>query len=244
MSDKANEPGQAHAEGKSRIYQAARDQYIIEGGPPRPRPRRVAVLTAVTVITAVAVLVPWLTESPGTHARTALPPLKVPVENGLLTSADLAGLDLKLSQTDLQPHAPGTTACGKGAVHPTDDLARQFSDSPNIFLTEIIEAFRSPGMARKAYDINSSALACGYSRSTNISGEVSGLGEAGYAAELRYSSPPLKISETAYVGAILSGRYVLVLAVQTPLDNSFDQVAAFTLYADAAVHKVHALPGA
>lgn len=238
------------------VYQAARDQYIYNsprpGGFPKTRKRKsggrhpaaTAVLAAAAVATGVIVLAWQLTGSPGAPVRATGSPPSVPVGRGLLDSSELSGLDLTLKQTDLQlPAIWGAAACGKGKVHPLSTATREFSESPRLFLTEMIEEFPSRDAAKNAYRSDSGALACGFSTpKNNITGEVSGLGDAGYAEEVHYSSGGL--TESAYVGAMLFGRYVLILAMQTPLDNSFDQVSAFTLYSYAAAHKIQALPGA
>lgn len=232
------------AAGKSRVNvnHADGNQYIIE--------HHVAAVATIAVIAAAAIIVPvvWPTGSPGTHAPKPTPTPKpapnVTTEKGLLESSDLGGLDRTLKQTDIQLRSPaeeGSAACGKGKVHPTSDLARIFSDSQNLSLTEVIEAFPSQVAAKDTYKIQSSALSCRYSASTNISGVVSGLGAADYAIATHYSSAEL--TESAYVGTILFGRYLLILAMQTPLDHSFDQVSTFQLYAYAAAHKVRTLPG-
>ena len=211
-----------------------------------------ALITAVVTAT-VATLLTNSTQrvvsspTPQQAGQTSGKPSSVPVEEGLLDSSDLGGLNLDLKQTDLQIpvlSAQESAACGKGKLNPISAPAREFSESPNWFLTEVIEAFPSQGAAKQAYGINSSRIKCGYSPSTNISSQVSGLGDDEYAAEAHYSSKSAGLTEAAYIGVILSGRYVLILAVQTPRDNSFDHVSAFSLYVNAAVHKASKLPGA
>lgn len=167
--------------------------------------------------------------------------------SALLNSSDLGVLNLKPKEANLKipvSSIEGSSPCIKGDIKSISAPLRVFSEIPKWVSIEAIEEFQSQGAARQAYEVNSSRMKCGYSPSTNISDEVSGLGEDRYAAETHYSPKSARLTEAAYVGVVRIGRYVLILAVQTPLDNSFDQVSAFSLYANAAVYKAGKLPGA
>ncbi|MBO0820155.1 MAG: hypothetical protein J2P26_04825 [Nocardiopsaceae bacterium] len=257
---------ESRPEGRERVHLPARDQYVagrdqyVAGrdqhfylfGIPMPGVRqfvgrhRIAIIVTTVVIVAAIAVPAWLfAGSPDAPARAAKPPPSVSVDRGLLDSSDLVGLNLRLKQTELQlpPSAVlGPTTCDGEKAYPTSSLARQFSQGLDLALTEIIEEFPSRNAAKNAYGIDSRNLACGIPPSNNISSVVTGLGAGGYAAEVSYSSAGH--TEAAYLGVILSGRYVLVLAVQTPLDRSFDRVSTFQLYTYAATRKVRVLPDA
>lgn len=247
-------PGTAlkgRANGRGKVFQAAGNLYIFEN--------RVASLTiaalAAAVIAAAVVVPSLLTGSPGTPVRATSPPPAgaatrppaVPADKGLLDSSGLGGIGPSFMQTNLKlplSSGGGLVVCGKEGTCPTSAPARAFSSGDHsLFLTEVIEDFPSLGAAENGYQAASGALAHWLSKSTDISSEVAGLGAKEQATDGYYSSAGQ--TEPAYVEAILSGRYVLILAEQTPLDRTFDRISEFDLYANAAVSKMQeSLPGA
>lgn len=256
-----------HVKGNARVYQTTGPQYHFEvhpGGsspdddkghlgkkPGKPHRIIAAFVAAVIVLIVIVLIVRFAgsNDNPA-HAATSAtkppsttkPPSSVSTEKGLLNASDLGGLYFNLQQSTFTLPASSlwnSSTCGRGNAHPTSAHAREFREGTHLFLVEIIEAFPSRDAARQAYETVSSAMACKYSPLKNISSTVSGLGDDGYALATHFSSKSAGLTEAACVGTVLFGRYVLILAAETPLDNSLDQASTtFSQYSYVAAHKI------
>jgi hypothetical protein len=164
------------------------------------------------------------------------------VRQALLDSAELATIDSSLKQSDLQPSAAPSAVCKNDTTYPIYNPARWFNDGDALDMLEEIDSFPTQKSAQIAFSIDSKALPCTFHSVSNISSQIAGLCDEGYAVEDLVSHQGY-LTAANYSGFLRCGRFVLALSLETPLDDTFDQVGKFALYAQIAVPKVQALPG-
>jgi hypothetical protein len=213
------------------------------------RPRFVISVAATLVAAGVAISAVFLAAGSG-------PPPRAPtitattLRSTLLAASDLSAMDSSLKESDIKPETsttPGAKACRGGPTDPVAAAARLFTDAAvGASFVEELYVFSTQGQAEAAFKIDLSAITCPFAHKVDDSRALSDLcSESGAAvAAYQYASFPKPV--LGYFGALRCGRYVLVLAQASRLDGAAgaDTQDEFSEYADIAVNRILALPGA
>ena len=179
------------------------------------------------------------------HRNPAPTPTVSQVRAALLTSSDLASIDTNLIANDEALISP--ISCNNNKVTPGQKvgLTRVFKDGSNLWLTESIGVFDSPGDAHTDFESSLKGMACSlvaYPHAlSNISTQLNGLCDehSAWKAAVTLNNG---VIDSAYFGLVRCGQFLVNFQLLAVQGSSYDSESNFVSGMQLALPKIQGLP--